>query len=133
MRLLRMHPEVLFVDTTHGTNGEKKSYLLLRLKMALIQRLMHVVLLYQMHKHGYFSYFFKNVYHISLGEQFSIAFVYQLQMVQLLNMCHSSLTQDVIIRFPMHYMDYAISTLLFRDTRNMFSLVSQILLRTHMK
>ncbi len=26
MRLIRMHPEMIQVDTTHGTNHEKKSY-----------------------------------------------------------------------------------------------------------
>ena len=26
MRLVRMHPEMMQVDTTHGTNNEKKNY-----------------------------------------------------------------------------------------------------------
>ena len=26
MRLIRIHPEMIQVDTTHGTNNEKKSY-----------------------------------------------------------------------------------------------------------
>ena len=62
MRLLRMHPESIMVDTTHGTNRGKRNFSQLRGRMVTMLHLMPVVHFYQISNSGFSIYYSQNVY-----------------------------------------------------------------------